>query len=529
VDGHQWSKAAAQAIHWAGQGMWRKSLNALRPLAEANPKQAILWKNRAILAGRLNYSEEASKAWRTFAQCDNVEPDHAVEAELLSFLMDSFGGAETYSETVLTCDVEDAAALIQEMASDDFLLHMPGAENEKFRADDTENVPPKSIYALLDKPELTEVSETTDFKSLPNVIAVVRVFGRRTDKEAYIEILGMKNADLDQNVQRLLDQYSLLKKDTCNEAIVGETPCIFEDFDWKWRTPNGIDDDQIVTWCEQKWHQLMTEVLPGYRTQLLNGKSFAEATADPQLRRRVEAIVIHLGTLHTEMFDRAQGNAAALQVLGLPAPERIDPKTIRLEKMSLHQFARIDFSKMPTDMLAWAMEASSAVLNVEALKAIFAEVKTRLESDREELMATFPLATIHLLLAKLEPRTSKAAQFLVDGEQFLMDDDETNGLWLLRAFETSLSRRLGQQAIDLFRKASEVCSRTEALHIEFAKLCAKLGIRPNQGMPGMPPVPGMPGGSQGNLQHNAGPVSSLAGIQANAAGAPSKLWLPGME
>ena len=52
-DGQSWSEAAAQAIHWAQQGLWKKAYEAIKPLADEYPTQGSLQKNAAVLAARL--------------------------------------------------------------------------------------------------------------------------------------------------------------------------------------------------------------------------------------------------------------------------------------------------------------------------------------------------------------------------------------------------------------------------------------------------------------------------------------------
>lgn len=525
-DGEPWSREVAQAIHWAQQGLWRKAYEVVKPLADQHSGQPILQKNAAVLAARLARTDEAAAAWKRYARCNDVPHDHAVEGELMYLLLSHFSDSDKYSEVEIGCEISDYEALLESLAKDQKISHVPGAE-EEFAGSGGEA--PNAVYALLDRTELESAEAVGNPKDIPNVIALIQLYGKRTDREARVVLVGNKDSRFEEGLKQFFQDHPTTKSETANEKTLGETPCLFEDFDWKWRTPESATGEQVADWCEQYWDYLTTEVLPSYRTELLEGKTFSEAAQDPALRNRVEAVLLHLGNIHAEMFDRRAGVQRAREAMGLPAAESIDPKTIRLQDMTLHQFARLDFSKMPVDMLAWAFEAASVVNNLPAIEAIYHDIRRRV-SEQPESVEQFPLASLNAVLARLEPRPDKVRQLLTEGDQFVGNGEDEMARWCMQAFAISMEKRQPDLALEYFQRMS-VSPMSQPMQLEFARLCSRLGIQPHRGAEAMNPSmespqasPILSGGTGGY------PTEALAAeVEPAAETSESKLWLPGME
>lgn len=524
-DGKPWSEEAAQANHWAQQGLWKKAYESLAPLSARYPGEPALEKNVAVLGSRLARTRESADAWRRYANCAGVEHDHAVEAELMYLLLSQFSDSETYSEIEVTCEVADWAALQEGLSGDSHVSHVPGAEEEL----GPEGQKPSSVYALLDQPALASPADVKDPRDIPNVIAIIQVFGRRTDSEPHVKITGNRDAALERGLERLWEQHPQLKSDSRQEKTISESPRLFEDFDWKWRTPESATGDQITEWCERYWDHLTTQVLPNYETELLGGKTFAEAAGDAQWKKRVEAILLHLGSIHAELFDRKSGVEKARAALNLPDQSCIDPRTIRLEDMTLHQFARLDFAKMPLDMLAWAFQAASTVNNLPAIQAIYADIRRRIAEDTEAAKQ-FPLAALNAALARLEPRPSRVRELLTEGDQHIGDGPDEMARWCMKAFAVAMEKRQPDLALQYFQQLS-TSPMSQEMQIEFARLCSRLGIQPHRGGTPENMARQMEEPSSTILTGSSGSAGESLGAEIEPANEPSasKLWLPGME
>lgn len=536
-EGREWSSQAAQAVHWAEQGRWRKALSVLEPLAKANPTEPALWKNVAILAGRLIRRASFSDAWTQYAQCPGVQPDHAIEAELAALLGQELQTAEYFDRVIETYQVDDLESLIEQAGLNPELE--PFFEEQKVAlAIRPDEVPKTGFMVSFTRwnPSLAPVAEeSSESGNRPtgDHRFVMVVYGRRTDRSAEVVFPITNTPSVRKAIESLLDLYPQIKRDSKSVEILGEE--VFWNAEFSFDSSFGIRAGGSRTSSPEeqrrKWQEQLLTLLPEKSTALLDGKTFREAAADPALRRRLEAVLMVMQEDFSNSFDVTEVFQRLRETLGLPAKEAINPKQVRLPDLSLAQFARLDFSVMPTQMLAWAMNVAASTANLPALRSLLGEVTRRVETTGEEILQTFPLAHLYLLLAQIEGDATAAQDHLENGLKYISDPIEAKVNWLVQGLETAISRRLGPPMMKLWEMLADLSDQNEYALNQYARICSLIGLDP----PMRNPNPG-PGGprSQASAGGRAAAVAATVSqpvdtISDEPAVKPSKLWLPGEE
>ena len=362
---------------------------------------------------------------------------------------------------------------------------------------------------------------------------VMVVYGRRTDRSAEVVFPITNTPSVRKAIESLLDLYPQIKRDSKSVEILGEE--VFWNAEFSFDSSFGIRAGGSRTSSPEeqrrKWQEQLLTLLPEKSTALLDGKTFREAAADPALRRRLEAVLMVMQEDFSNSFDVTEVFQRLRETLGLPAKEAINPKQVRLPDLSLAQFARLDFSVMPTQMLAWAMNVAASTANLPALRSLLGEVTRRVETTGEEILQTFPLAHLYLLLAQIEGDATAAQDHLENGLKYISDPIEAKVNWLVQGLETAISRRLGPPMMKLWEMLADLSDQNEYALNQYARICSLIGLDPPMRNPNAGPGgPRSQASSGGRAAAVAATVSQAVDtISEEPAVKPSKLWLPGEE
>ena len=530
-DGRPWSVAAAQAVHWAEKGLWRKSLQVLHPLAKENPAEPALWKNTAILAARLGQQELEREAWGHYANCPEVHPDHAVEAEYCSLETAETSG-EVYEEVLYSYTISDVDSFLEQASQDPQLKRLSDSLIEPLSI--RKNEPPQAVFFaplnLWGDHEAVRCFDGSDVQA-SHMMAVI-VYGKRTDRPAQLAIGVTCLPAVLGSIDELLARYPQIQVATKQATATRKHLKLLEDFafDRVVGLKRAVMDGSLTV-DAGRWERHLLRSLPNYRTAFLNGASFAEAAQNPQMRRRLEAVLLMFECENTTLFDVRPILQRLRVALGLNAQELLSPKSVRLPELSLHQFSRLDFSQMPVRLLAWAINTAMAFSNVNAMRSLLTELERRLElgTETEEIRATLPMSSIYLLTAKIEGDVAQATRCLALGESWLPPDSRQQCDWMIKAMEISSSRGFPGVTPGLLTKLSALAETDEYCLAALIKVYDILGYptpdlrevtQPQGRGPARPKAPISPRVADLSAGEGAG---SARGPQATE----SKLWLPG--
>lgn len=518
-----WAKKAAQAIHWAENWQWRKSLTLFLELAEEFPLEASLWKNAAILASHLNNKNTSAEAWRSYARCEGVSDEHAAEAEQTAIVLSDWEGFEYESIPKFKILLNDAEQAQIELEKDPRTYNNPDLV-AAFQEGRPEII--KACYQIHDRPLLNSVDQIESFQDIPCGVGFLILFGKTTDHPAFIEIVGQNVPSWHEFFDDLLGWNGVDSNTKDDSQLAPELiPIIHDRAQWTWHTPTGVSDTQFSQWLEDCWTWTLENRIINLPCQQLEGKTIEQAASTPSLKNKVVAILNVLSTSNDQHFDREDGVNRLKEKLGISLGEKLEPETVRLENLSLDQFARLDFSKMPLDMLAWAFDVAGKVVNIKAIKAISSVVTDRLKENEDEVTSIFPVFKVFQILAKFAFQRSEVERNMELANKYFPEDAslQMQADWLMSNFELCVTRRMFDSAIQYLQKASEVCKQDEELHLEFVKTCSRLGIHPGSPLTSIKNDPAKDSG----LILDPSQVTADAGTSQASSRPKSELWIPG--
>jgi len=514
-----WSEAAAQALHWAEKGLWRKALSVLLPLAQEQANEPVLWKNVAILAGRLAKLDVVGMAWQRYAQCPGVSHDHAVEAELLHILNSDAAVFETYTEARYTFDVRDVANLLEQAENDPQIDVVPEALLQPLAVRRNE-VPQAILFTPLN---FWDSGDGADVKPEPTHRMAMVIYGKTTARPAELVIACTESAAVSDCIEKFLQRYPQVDQQSMRPQVVGKPLRLLVDF-----TPHrlvGLKPLAEESETSARSRDLLQR-LPDYATRLLEGRTFREAVQLPEMHRRIEALLLMLECELSATVDIRSTIHELRAELQLPPLPPIEPKTVRLPDLSLQQFTRLNFTEMPARMLAWATNLALSYSLVNALRGLIVEIERRLETAADEIREVIPLPQVYLMMAKIEGQDAKSREYLDRGGRELPLEPRPVCDWLVQALEVCVSRRHEEHFKHYLGHLADLAEMDEYCAAAMIKICSLLGI------PG-PSLEDLRGSVERRSERvDVLPVGidrprAMSGDGVATAAAPSKLWLPG--
>lgn len=501
--GADWQDELTQAVELEERGEWRRSLQAMRALAEKVPNSPVLRKNIALLVSRLGDLRAAAQAWRDYAALTDVPWDDRVEAEAIAQLLDPAQEEETVDEVKVVYAIRDIDRLIEALLSDSRIIAFEGNLQALVEEEET---PPKAVFSLLDRPAKLGENETLTIDTVPNVLGEVYVYGKRTDREARLELETTRDERLEAAKRVLAEAAGDSLGEVQNEEVVGSTSRIVAALSWRWRFPPDTPADQRRALMDQKRRRLIFEKWPEIPRALFEGRTARQAVADEKGRLRVAAAVLLLELIGEQMrwkldFDELREN------LGLPRNEPIDPATVDLAALPVIRITRLPVDKLSDEQLLTAFRRALSVYHQAAL-AVLSREAIRRESLADKLD---PLAP-HQLLAEMAEDPKEAISHLHAIRDLLIKRGQSPAQALLQELRVRLATGEGLEECDRILNTLRSNHLNEpGVAQQIYQLLLEIGAISPDGRPAAP-----------LRDRDEATVSEAA-----AAPAPSGLWTPG--
>ncbi len=303
-----------EAAKFARRGQWRRALQRFESLSESMRETPLVLHARGLLQARLARSTEAAQLYRRLAEVQ-TDPQDSLEAEAMSVLLHDILNAGIVEDTRYVVEVESADIAFERFhANRRFFLY-----RIDWRQTGLDGPPPKGAFILLDQPFPTEeewkrILESKDFAAIPVQYSTILLFGRETDRRARVEFVIPDLPFLAEGIElvktTLGDQWEEPKRDvvaarSITSALRSLAPMV---------PPAGTEDDRdallegriLVTFLNH-WGALPQTSL--------DGKTPQQAAEQPNLRRRVEGLLLTYAA--AGVLDSC-AHAALRSKLGLP-------------------------------------------------------------------------------------------------------------------------------------------------------------------------------------------------------------------
>jgi hypothetical protein len=398
----------------------------------------------------------------------------------------------------VTWTVRDPEKLQTGLLSDQRVVQVP-FDPRSFTEEDSP--PPRGVYLLLDRP-MPASAEGLAAEAMPNFLGQALFFGRQTDREARIEVLGLTAADLPQTAALLQalagDAIDLETK----QEVVGKVSASQELLQHKWRPPRDITRQQLQALTIEFQRDALLAKWPDLKLGALDGKSPREAAADPACRVRALAAVMLLSSWNEHLSSWFDFNELRSR-LGLPTLDPIHAQKGDVERLPLIRLTRLVVEELDDESLLTAYRRAVAFGATPAMRKLAKAV-----IERPDFPAKEDQLKAYGVLARSCEDGDEALGYVDRGRNAAEAAGRPGGHWDL--FELSL--RFGRGEV---REAISLVGHIEQRHMEepgvaeaLTRMLIQVGLLRPDGTPATMPR------------------SPQEAALAEPAAAPGELWTP---
>ena len=427
-----WQEQYLQAVQQAGRGAWRRAEAIIAKLRdEEGPLPPIVY-SLALLRGWLGDTAAFAAGLHEYATLE-IPLDHAAEAEALAQLVDP-NLKDPQRDTVrVVFPVGDEDALTTALAEDRRVEEYPldpasQAEDEPDR--------PRSTHILLDRQPPTSGVDI-ERSDIPHVLGFLAVFGKRTDREARLEL----TADRDERLEEVQNLVREVVGDTLGEVTetdVLTTKSVSEEaLSWRWRLPNDTPPEHRRQLLQAERRDAILDRWTAAPRGALGGKSPAEAVGDQSLHIALVASAL--------IIEQAAVDPAELPMfaelrerLKLPVPKNFGSAEVDLEHLPMVRAPRLDLSQLTDVQLARMLDRTTMMGADLATLLVARELISREEHDESvDLSVAYRQAILR------EPNHDEVGKWIEHARSWSRSRGESEAQWVVMTMELAIERGNG--------------------------------------------------------------------------------------
>ncbi len=497
-DDAPWKARYEETLTPLATGNWQAAAERLAPLAEEVGDSPLMWRNLATLRGWLADSAGSAVALRKYAALD-MPPEDAVEAEALAMFLSEQPLEDPIEMIKAEWTVGDFEQLQTALGSDPRALPIP-FDLSSFSSEGSP--PPKAAYLLLDRP-VAEKSDELDLAKVSRVLGQAMLYGRQTDREARLEVIGVLDTDFPGAKSLIAEIAAESVGAEVEQEVMATTSASAEIVERKWHPPKETTQEELRKLSDEYVRDGLMNRWGELKLGVLDGKSPREAAALPEYAVKLSAAVLVLEFLAHRAIGDFDLNELRTE-LGLPTLDPIDPGQIDMGTLPLVRLVRVEVEKAAAAAVLIGFQRASAFGAVEAAKK-FAQAVIDQPSlaDRPERL------TAYRTLAQTAGDPVKALEYIGQGRQATLAQQQSCAPWDLMELPVRMALRQPQEA-------TRLANHIQSNHIEepgvaeaLMRFLVQIGaIRPDGTAAAQPAA------------------APMAPAEPAAAEEPGKIWTP---
>jgi len=431
-----WKTRFEKAMKLAAQGNWTASAESLRRLSEEVDDSPAIWQNLAIIRGWIADTPGSVEALRKFAGLD-VSLEDAVEAETLAMLLVDDPLGDELDAVSLTYTGVDTELILAGLAAHRQAMQVPGdppaTGNE---------VPPKAVYSLLSC-HAPETADELTLDTIPRVMGLAMLFGRQTDREARLKVIGLTS--------QYLERTKALLREIGGDGLAGEPvkepvariSASRQLLQHSWWLPRDMDQQQLESFVAQQQRKVLLEDWPRLALGVFDGKSALQVAGEEGCRVKLLAVVMLLAGWSEQAGDEFDFNQLR-SLLGLPVLETIDPRKTPLDDLPLVRLSRVMVEELSDEALLGGYRRA---LSFDAAAAIVRFGRALVErpafdgSDEQQQALT--------VLVRIERDSDRALECIERGRRAAESSGKSSASWDMLELSLRLERGEAQEAARL--------------------------------------------------------------------------------
>jgi len=505
-EGAPWKGRFDEAMQPLRRGSWQGALERFEALAAEMPDAPLLWRHVARLRAWMADTEGSREALRRFAA---IAPDldDAVEAEAMAMLTSDDPLGDITDVLFLEWTADDADRLLAELALSDRAVQVsidPGTW------DDEDSPPPKGSYVLVDR-STPESAAGLTLDAIPRVLGQTFVFGRQTDRNARLELVGVVSSELEA-AKELIERIAgdAIRSDSKQETL-GRISASRRLLERRWRLPQDVAPEQFDALAAEHVEHALLGQWPELKLGALEGRSPREAAGDEKSRARVLAAVMILkGYVERELVPAFDFNRLRRE-LGLPELVPIDPTTVDMAELPLVRLERVEVEKCADDALRRGFRRAVAFAAAEALPAFAREI-----ARRESFRGTEEQLGACRLLARTQRDPNDALKYVEQGRRAAEAAGGSSAAWDLMELSIHFARQDPDEVNRLLVHIENEHIREPGVREAVVNMLVQAGVIRPDGTPALEPE---------EMATAAPPTDA----PSPPAAEPGKLWTPDSE
>ncbi len=491
-----WKAQLDEALSPVQRGSWQQSADRLAKLSEEVTDSPVVWRDLATLRGWLADDAGCSEALRKYAALD-IPLEDAVEATALAMLLGDDPLQDPLDVFALRWPVEDIETLQASLTMDKRTLQIP---MNPAPADD-DNPPPKGAFVLLNRP-MPEGAEGLELKDAAAFICQVMVFGKRTDREARLEAVGVTAWELDEAKAAIGGIGGRSLGGEPEQELLSTVSASEELLHSKLRPPADSTPQQLEAMMIAQRRDALLKRWPELKLGVLGGKSAREVAGEQPLQIPLLAAIMLLESWCEPMPGTFDFNELRTE-LGLPALGPVDPGQEPIDKVPLSRLRRVEVEKLSDDDLLYGFRRAVAYSANGALRKFAqAVVDCPALAGKEEQLRAYES------LARTEQDPDRALGYVDRGRAAAASQGHSPAPWLLLELQFRFARGEANEV-------SRLVNRLQTRHMEepgvaeaLMRFMVQIGVVRPDGTPAAPQQ------------------AAATGPGAPPSDEPGKIWTP---
>ncbi len=354
-------------------------------LAEAkfNSLRKTLPQEPAVLSGLLTCAiwrgdiGAQSELLKKLSTCESLDFEERVRYLAMSAIVDPETPEISVPVSMLNAEIKNAEEVEMALTADSRVVSLPPDLLNNMRTSE-DDVPPRSGFQILDRDKPESLDVLPPIEEVPEMIALVFVYGKQTDREARVEVLDVRKHNLEEVKKRLAgivgDVEMKEEPGTSMPLLVACQPSVaMIRFQAKPAEAEKLQEELVSA--------RMPDTITSIELPILGGVSLqAAAEDDSKLLERTAVMRI------VEQYDAiaSKGDsilARAYEIAKLRPLPPIKPSDEQIETLGNEDLNRVDASELNAESLIYLLQRSQQVAATPALRRF---AKRLIEVDLSE-------------------------------------------------------------------------------------------------------------------------------------------------
>jgi hypothetical protein len=499
-DNAPWAKRFSQALGTMSYGDWRTTEANLAALASEVSDSPDIWRTLAVIRGWLGDFPGSIEALQKYASL-NVPLEDAVEAEAMAMLVSESPLGDAMPVLTVTWTVKDVEPLQEALLSDPRIKSIPF---DPASLSGENSPPPKAVFLLFDRPE-AESTEGISAQFLPRFLGQFFLFGRQTDRDARLELVGVTAGELPHIKTMLIELAGKWLEGAEKTEQLGALSATADLLQPQLRPPMQFKQSDFNKILSEYRSDVVLHRWPDMKLGVLDGRSPREAAADAKYKIKLSAAVLVLQYYADNIHFQFDMNELRSQ-LGLPILDPIEPQPGKISQVPLVRLARLDVEKLSDEDLSQAFQRAVGYNHrVAALKFGKAII------DRASFASRKELSLAYITLARMEEDLDQAMSYIESGRRAA--GETSHAMWDLEELSLRFARQEAAEALQLIRHIESTHINEPNVSLILTQILVEAGLLRPDGTPAIP-------------TSHAEDAMSAAEVPESESG---KLWTPGGE